>query len=311
MHPMPALSNLRALVAMLGVGAALPALTATPAHAAPLCAPGMPVFVTNDIHFVDLSGCPLFIVGGPFNKTIETGAGPQVVWAGSLAKDIETGDGDDHVFMFTNQLYEDPGPIKDISTLPLVDLGTGDDDYDGYHDPGVKVRGGKGNDTIWSHVDPKPVTKALGLYGEDGDDEIIIEDGSDAYGGAGRDTLSALGSKGCGPGLFAEPVPWGNALLDPCLVMEGGPGNDVFDTTKASSTKAGRPVAVLVGQEGDDTFRTAQPKTVPYRRDYIDEMPIGSDVKWGTRDAAAVNPFVDAVNRPNLTTGIENLTHPN
>lgn len=144
-----------------------------------------------------------------------------------------------------------------------VDLGKGNDTYDGFHDPDAVVSGGAGADVLRAHPDPDPAAAGGVLNGGAGNDLIITEDGSWAMGDQGNDRLAAKGSAGCNT-IIGD---WGSGPvggpdhvsgLDYCVLLAGGTGHDVLDVS-AHFGGTGRPFAAyLAGGSGNDTYRTSQ-----------------------------------------------------
>ncbi|MDK3016464.1 calcium-binding protein [Pseudodonghicola flavimaris] len=144
---------------------------------------------------------------------------------GTIVGQISTNDGNDIV--------------KNSGNVGSLDLGTGDDTYNGRHGIATgSVLGGTGNDVLIGGVGEDDLHGGADddtLKGKNDDDTLAGDDGNDLLnGGAGDDTL--LGGAGAD-------------------TLRGGAGDDTLDGGAGDDTlHGGRGEDTLTGGTGDDTY---------------------------------------------------------
>ncbi|MCU1498617.1 MAG: calcium-binding protein [Acidimicrobiales bacterium] len=151
-------------------------------------------------------------------------------------------------------------------------LGVGNDSYEG-HGQSI-VYGEDGDDLIRSDAHADPTTKSGFIEGGDGNDDIAVMDGSWARGGDGDDSLWTFGKSGCGSSVkYGKANDYVPDFTNPgayCQVLVGDAGNDTFRTYDHQGD-ATRGSALLHGGPGDDTYLASQPLALPARVDFVYE----------------------------------------
>jgi Ca2+-binding RTX toxin-like protein len=169
----------------------------------------------------------------------------QDVFIGGIGVDTLLGTGRSDVILLddTRSSALQSGPR--ISGIEIIDMGNGDDVVDltsrRYSYGDVTVRGGEGNDVLWTSSGNDK------LYGDAGSDRLDGGAGKDYLsGGTGDDTLSGgymvdVLQGGSGKDYLKDISPTASSVLD------GGSGNDVLED------RAGK--SLFVGGLGDDELR--------------------------------------------------------
>ena len=118
--------------------------------------------------------------------------------------------------LFVDDVYSEfPGTVREqqsrIAQIKEIRAGLGDDIIDmtsqkfTYTGDDVKIYGGEGNDTIWSH------TGSNSLFGDGGNDRIVGGSGDDLIsGGSGNDSLHGGG----GNDTFTFGANWGSDTIE-------------------------------------------------------------------------------------------------
>lgn len=215
----------RGLLAALALAASLAGgAAASPAGAGPLppqICPAVPKVITSNAATIIGSDCPETIIVGPNTTTVKALGGNDVV---RVAK--HSG-GEDWLF----------------DTYLSVNLGSGNDRYEGGMDQHTWVSGGMGDDVLL-HAHPEGFSGS-GLGGGAGNDVIVLRaawhEGS-VDGGDGDDLIFDLRR---------------NANIEHNPIT-GGKGNDTIDATGATRTHPSDAVRIYHDGPGNDTYELRQ-----------------------------------------------------
>ncbi len=169
-------------------------------------------------------------------------------------------DGDDAVFLGDTDAPYQSGPEARLSGIEEIDLGAGDDVLDMNH-PGfaytsdIVVRGGDGNDVLWTDRGNDTLDGGAGndrLDGGAGDDLLSGGAGADVLkGGTGQDTASyQTSAAGVNVSLATGTGTGGDAQGDTLYGVENLMGSDGADMLTGDAG-----ANTLSGGAGDDTLR--------------------------------------------------------
>jgi hypothetical protein len=201
-----------AAATIVGVATTPPAPAGAGPLPGPIFCPAQPKVITSDAVTIIGSACAEIINVGPHTESVKALGGDDVV---RLPLSVS---------------------LPSAMSKPIIELGPGNDRYEGGKDNHALVRGGLGKD----HMITTPESTS-GLFGGEGDDMFVIRGWNFgvARGEAGNDRI------------FDQRH---NAVLCICEI-DGGEGNDLVDTTGATADGSFEDVERdIVESAGDDVY---------------------------------------------------------